>query len=101
MLHTNRPCALSNLLQSSSLPQLVVQSFNWSPCPGPVPPSPLQKPSRQSTSLLQTNPSRPGMQTAGLAGPEIARRQKWLGGQRPCESQLGTQMSGGSAAAGI
>jgi len=35
----------------------------------------------------------------GLPGPDSLRKQKWLGGQRSWESQLGTQMSGGCAAA--
>jgi len=41
------------------------------------------------------------MQTEGFARPEIFERQKWLGGQRPFESQLGTQMSGGFPAGGM
>ncbi len=51
-------------------------------------------------SVSQMKPSRPGMQIAGLAGPEIRWKQTEFGGQFCAESQLGTQMSGGCAAAG-
>ena len=55
----------------------------------------------QSMSDSHRKPSRPGRQIAGLPVPDSLRKQKWLGGQRSCESQFGTQRSGGCAAAAI
>ncbi len=46
-------------------------------------------PTRQSMSVSQTKPSSPGMQIAGLAGPESFWKQKWLGGQRSLRVAVG------------
>ncbi len=86
------------MLHSSSRSQPIVHSF--SPFSGLGSWSLWQVPTRQSMSDWQMNPSRPGMQMAGFAGPEIFWKQTWLGGQLPWASQLGTQMSGACADAG-
>ena len=49
----------------------------------------------QSMSDSQRNPAGRGCRRAGCRAPRACRKQKWLGGHCRCESQLGTQMSGG------
>jgi hypothetical protein len=83
--------------QSASLLQGMVQSLR--PSAGSGSSSETHLPTRQLMSVSQMNPRRPGMQMAGLAGPEIFWKQTWFGGQFCCESQLGTQMSGACAEA--
>ena len=59
----------------------------------------MHLPTMQSMSDSHRNPSKPGRQMWGLPEPDSLLKQKWFGGQRSFASQLGTQMSGGWAAA--
>src|SRR6186713_1778855 len=96
-MHTNFPWSLSHAAQSSSLVHGTVHRLRRSASSGSS--SLMHLPTMQSMSDSHRKPSRPGRQMRGLPAPDSLLKQKWFGGQRSCASQLGTQMSGGNAAA--
>ena len=96
-MQTNFPWSLSHFSQSASLSQGTVHRFSASAWSGSS--SLMHLPTMQSMSDSHRKPEQPGQADARAAGARQLAEAEVVGRAASCESQLGTQMSGGCAAA--